>query len=112
MKREVINRCASGTVTELHIDEWNEEMFSHSFQPMGVLQTISDDAARFRSHLRHAKGGSKIYEKVGVVPVDIDRMWQKEFQDRGHRYWTWDTFITMKLNDYNNRAWRVTDKTV
>ena len=101
MKKEIIGANGNGTYTRIDVND--DELISRDIMPGKMVQNILDANAAHRSLGRnpnkHARG-----RLAASIPITLYTEWKKDWRNNHSDKWSWETFLTVKLNnrDYSH----------
>lgn len=100
MRKHNLGRNWNGTHTEIHVDD--DEMIARDVQSARDIKSILDNNARMRA-LGRNPNSQAVGRHVASVPITVYCEWLKEWKTKYRQDWSWQTYMTMKLNsrDYS-----------
>lgn len=96
MKTLNLGRNWNGTETIVHVDD--DEMITRDVMPGKSVQSILDRNADFRKQGRRPNRTAH-GRLAASIPIPLYMEWKKEWRTKYRQDWTWQTFLTMKINN-------------
>lgn len=103
----LLDTSETGVQHSVDIDHDGDGFYAIEHTPTRVENQILTDCARKRS-LHQRKGSA--FQHAAQIPILTHTMWKKEWREKYAQDFTWQTFLTMKLNSRENCHLRTGNK--